>query len=212
MLALSRTAASDFKVDVYAGPTECDDEQRVSTGDSVSLHYVGSIDESSAAGERGKQFDSSRDDIGEPFEFLAGTRDVIPGWNKAIVGLCVGAKANLTVPPELATAAPESHTLTWPSVDEGATLAFDVEVVAVEKHDENLFEEVDTDGDGRISKEEARAFFDKMKAEHGGEFDDEEDAEPWEAFFHGEDVNADGHVSWEEFSGPKGQNPMGDEF
>lgn len=36
------------------------DENKVKAGDFVSVHYTGTIAESSATGEKGKQFDSSR--------------------------------------------------------------------------------------------------------------------------------------------------------
>merc|ERR1719253_2561591 len=91
---------SELKVDVYEGPTECEDEHKVMNGQSVSMHYTGTIDQSSVTGEKGKQFDSSRD-RGQTFDFVIGQGQVIKGWDEGILGLCVGAKANLVIPPEM---------------------------------------------------------------------------------------------------------------
>jgi hypothetical protein len=56
-LAVPAFAATGLEVDVYEGPTECEDESKVKYGDYVvDIHYVGTIDESSEAGEKGKKF------------------------------------------------------------------------------------------------------------------------------------------------------------
>ena len=60
------------------------------------MHYTGTIDQSSATGEKGKKFDSSRD-RGQTFDVAIGTGQVIKGWDEGIVGLCLGAKANLII-------------------------------------------------------------------------------------------------------------------
>lgn len=94
------SAASELQVTVYEGPTDCDADQTVTSGNNLSMHYTGTIDPSSATGEKGKQFDSSRG-RGQTFDFEIGAGRVIKGWDQGIVGLCVGAKANLIIPPEL---------------------------------------------------------------------------------------------------------------
>ena len=96
----TRTSAAELQVTVYEGPTDCDADQTVTSGNNLSMHYTGTIDPSSATGEKGKQFDSSRG-RGQTFDFEIGAGRVIKGWDQGIVGLCVGAKANLIIPPEL---------------------------------------------------------------------------------------------------------------
>ena len=54
----------------------------------MTMHYTGTIDESSPTGEKGKQFDSS---IGRgPFSFRLGAGEVIKGWDQGLMGICVG--------------------------------------------------------------------------------------------------------------------------
>merc|ERR1719464_852810 len=100
LCALIGTVVADegLKIDVYEGPTECEDEHKVVNGKSISMHYTGTIDQSSATGEKGKKFDSSRD-RGDTFDFTIGEGQVIKGWDEGILGLCIGAKANLVIPP-----------------------------------------------------------------------------------------------------------------
>merc|ERR1719203_125328 len=205
LITLGGTAASDLKVDVYEGPTECEDEHKVSIGNSLKMHYTGTIDQTSETGEKGKKFDSSRD-RGQPFDVVIGTGQVIKGWDEGIVGLCLGAKANLVIPPEMGYGAGGAGD----DIPGGATLHFDVEVLEIAEGppEQNIFKEIDTDSDGKISKEEVSAYF---KAQHKSDATDVPD-DMWAELWEREDANKDGHISWEEFSGPKGSNPMGDEL
>ena len=199
IILASSASAEELKVDVYEGPTDCSDENKVQNGNYLSMHYTGKIHESSATGEKGKIFDSSRE-RDRTFDFQIGLGQVIQGWDQGLIGLCVGAKANLIIPPEMGYGEQGAGGV----IPGGATLHFDVEVVAVNKDgpkQENIFAKIDTDGDGKLTKDEVSAFFKSMNK-------DEVPPELWEA----EDKNSDGVISWEEFSGPKGSNPMGDEL
>lgn len=71
---------------------EC--KRKASNGKTVAVHYKGSLPD-------GKQFDSSYD-RGAPLTFQLGTGSVIKGWDKGIVGMCVGEKRRLVIPPNLA--------------------------------------------------------------------------------------------------------------
>jgi peptidylprolyl isomerase len=65
-------------------------------GDSVTMQYVG------VSFSNGEQFDASWD-TGAPFgPFQLGTGQVIPGWDKGIVGMRKGGRRKLVIPPELA--------------------------------------------------------------------------------------------------------------
>ena len=57
-------------------------------GDSVRVHYTGKLDD-------GEVFDTSR--AGDPLSFEVGSKNVIPGFEAAIVGMAVGETKCRTV-------------------------------------------------------------------------------------------------------------------
>jgi FKBP-type peptidyl-prolyl cis-trans isomerase len=65
-------------------------------GDNVTLQYVG------VAFSTGQQFDASWDSGAPIGPFPLGAGAVIPGWDKGIVGMRVGGRRKLVIPPELA--------------------------------------------------------------------------------------------------------------
>lgn len=92
----------------------------VAVGDTVSVHYTGYLLD-------GSKFDSSFD-RNAPFEFTVGSGGVIPGWEEGLVGMQVGGKRNLLIPPELAYG-----TQGYPPVIPGnATLRFEIELLEIQ--------------------------------------------------------------------------------
>ena len=69
-------------------------------GKQVTVHYTGWLYDPKAADKHGKKFDSSRDH-GEPFSFKLGAGNVIAGWDRGVVGMKVGGRRRLVIPPEL---------------------------------------------------------------------------------------------------------------
>ncbi|MBQ7256990.1 MAG: FKBP-type peptidyl-prolyl cis-trans isomerase [Abditibacteriota bacterium] len=67
--------------------------EAVEEGDTVKVHYTGML-------TNGKVFDSSKE-RGEPFRFTVGAGNVIQGWEKGLIGMKVGGKRLLTIPPDL---------------------------------------------------------------------------------------------------------------
>src|SRR6056297_1292593 len=63
---------------------------KAKSGDTVKVHYTGTL-------EDGTLFDSSRER--EPLEFTIGGKQVIPGFETAVVGLEEGEKTSIKIPP-----------------------------------------------------------------------------------------------------------------
>ena len=86
------------------------------TGDSAAVHYVGRL-------ANGTQFETSYDG-GQPYSFVVGAGQVIPGWDLGVPGMRVGGQRRLTIPPHLAYGASGRG-----AIPPNATLIFDVELV-----------------------------------------------------------------------------------
>jgi FKBP-type peptidyl-prolyl cis-trans isomerase len=90
-------------------------------GKTVKVHYTGWL-------TSGEKFDSSVD-RGEPFSFVLGAGQVIKGWDEGVVGMKVGGKRQLKIPPDLGYGAQGAGNAIPPN----ATLIFDVELLDVSK-------------------------------------------------------------------------------
>jgi FKBP-type peptidyl-prolyl cis-trans isomerase len=89
------------------------------TGQQVKVDYTGWL-------TTGKKFDSSVG-TGRPFDFKLGAGNVIKGWDEGIVGMKVGGKRQLRIPPDLAYGEKG-----YPgAIPPNATLIFDVRLVDV---------------------------------------------------------------------------------
>merc|ERR1711978_851305 len=176
---------SGLKVEYISKPDTCDKVAR--NGDMLSMHYVGTL-------ESGAKFDSSYD-RSEPFKFQIGVGQVIKGWEEGVLGMCVGEKRKLIVPPALGYGDQGAGDI----IPGGATLYFEVELI-------------DTDADNALSRDEISSYL-KQQVETmqnaGGEQGEEarkmmEDQDKLvEEIFAHEDKDKDGLISHEEFSGPK---------
>jgi FKBP-type peptidyl-prolyl cis-trans isomerase FkpA len=91
-------------------------------GDTVSVLYTGSLD-------GGTVFDASSKHGNAPFSFTLGAGQVIQGWDLGVVGMKVGGKRELTIPPELGYGAQGAGSAIPPN----ATLHFTVELLKVGK-------------------------------------------------------------------------------
>lgn len=97
------------------------------SGKSVSVNYAGWLYTESKADHKGAKFDSSYD-RGQPITFPLGDGVVIPGWDKGLLGMKVGGKRTLIIPPDMAYGASGAGKVIPPN----ATLIFDVELVKVQ--------------------------------------------------------------------------------
>jgi len=92
--------------------------QEVKSGDTITVHYKGTL-------ENGTQFDSSYDRK-EPFTVQIGVGKVIEGWDLGIIGMKVGGKRILTIPPSLGYGNEQMG-----SIPPNSTLIFQVELMAI---------------------------------------------------------------------------------
>jgi peptidylprolyl isomerase len=95
------------------------DGKVVEAGDMVVVNYEGFL-------EDGSVFDSSIE-RGQPFSFQVGVGGVIPGWDEGLVGMQVGGKRELTIPPDLAY----GDTGAGEVIPPNATLVFNIEVLDI---------------------------------------------------------------------------------
>ncbi len=87
-------------------------------GQFVTVHYTGWL-------EDGSEFDSSRHRA--PFSFPLGVGFVIPGWDRGLIGMRVGGKRRLTIPPELGYGASGMGSMIPPN----AALVFEIELLEI---------------------------------------------------------------------------------
>jgi FKBP-type peptidyl-prolyl cis-trans isomerase len=92
--------------------------QEVKSGDTVTVNYLGTLTD-------GTKFDSSYD-RNQPFTTQIGTGQVIKGWDEGIVGMKVGGKRKLIIPPSLGYGAQAAG-----NIPPNSTLVFEVELISV---------------------------------------------------------------------------------
>ncbi|KAG2492732.1 hypothetical protein HYH03_008898 [Edaphochlamys debaryana] len=108
----------DLQIGVKFKPEKCPRTAR--NGDNVHVHYTGKLTD-------GSKFDSSVD-RGTPFTFTLGEGRVIKGWDRGLLGMCVGEKRKLKIPSHLGYGDSGSP----PKIPGGATLIFDVELIKID--------------------------------------------------------------------------------
>jgi peptidylprolyl isomerase len=116
-------------------PTELDvtdivegDGDTVDSGDFVIMQYVG------VSCSSGEQFDASWD-RGQPFSVVLGQGAVIAGWDEGIVGMALGGRRLLVIPPDLAYGDTGSGS---GSIPPGDTIAFVVDLIGFVPADHEL--------------------------------------------------------------------------
>ena len=91
----------------------------VKSGDTVVINYTGTL-------TNGTKFDSSYD-RGVPFTTQIGVGQVIKGWDEGVVGMKVGGKRKLTIPPSLGYGDQSTG-----NIPPNSTLIFEVELVGIQ--------------------------------------------------------------------------------
>lgn len=115
-------SSSDNKLEEQTKPTKNNMEKVAKNGDILVMNYTGRFTD-------GKVFDSNVDPKFShvtPFEFTLGAGMVIKGWDEGLVGMKIGEKKVLTVPPEKGYG-PNDYS----SIPGNSTLIFDVELLDI---------------------------------------------------------------------------------
>lgn len=103
--------------------------QVATTGDLVSISYTGAL-------ESGEVFDTS---VGKPnLEFTIGGSKVIPGFEKGVMGMAIGERKNLVIPPNEAYGENGIEGVIPPN----STLVFDVELHKITKPFKKILKDI----------------------------------------------------------------------
>jgi len=87
----------------------------------VTVGYTGWLYDPARTEQKGTQFDSGT------YSYVLGSGGVIRGWDLGLVGMRVGGRRRLTIPPELAYGSQGKS-----PIPPNATLVFDVEMLNVQ--------------------------------------------------------------------------------
>lgn len=90
-------------------------------GKKVTLDYIGTLAD-------GSVFEDSYEQK-KPITFTLGSEDILKGWNEGILGMRVGGKRKLVIPPELGYG---SRAVGGGKIPANSTLYFVVELINVE--------------------------------------------------------------------------------
>ena len=96
------------------------DGREAAAGDTAVVHYVG------VAYSSGEEFDASWN-RGQTFAFALGGGQVIAGWDQGVVGMKVGGRRRLVIPPHLGYGDRGAGSVIPP----GETLIFVVDLIDV---------------------------------------------------------------------------------
>ena len=96
------------------------DGQEVEKFNIVTVNYTGLL-------ENGTKFDSSLNPGRTPFRFTVGAGQVIKGWDEGLMGMKVGGKRKLTIPPELSYGSRDNG-----PIPANSTLIFEIDLLGIE--------------------------------------------------------------------------------
>ncbi len=94
--------------------------QEVEKFNIVTVNYTGLL-------EDGTKFDSSLNPGRTPFRFTVGAGQVIQGWDQGLIGMKIGGKRKLTIPPELGYGSRDNG-----PIPANSTLIFEIDLLGIE--------------------------------------------------------------------------------
>ncbi|HEV3140973.1 MAG TPA: FKBP-type peptidyl-prolyl cis-trans isomerase [Vicinamibacterales bacterium] len=93
------------------------------SGNRITVNYAGFLYDTSKTDGKGNGFDSN-----SSYQFTLGAGTVIAGWDQGIVGMKIGGRRRLIIPPALAYG---SGTPDATKIPPNATLVFDVGLISI---------------------------------------------------------------------------------
>ena len=98
---------------------------QAAVGNALTVNYTGWLYSTTAADNKGTQFDTS---IGKtPFTFILANNQAIPGFLQGVLGMRVGELRRIVIPPNLAYGTQGSP----PQIPGNATLIFEVDLLTL---------------------------------------------------------------------------------
>lgn len=94
-------------------------------GNATTVHYTGWLYNPAGADSKGSQFDTSLDGD-PPLSVVLGVSNIIPGFQQGIVGMRVGGKRRVYMPPNLAYGSSGSG-----PIPPNASLVFEIELITL---------------------------------------------------------------------------------
>jgi len=118
LVSAEQSQPTELEIKTTHTPAAC--TIKAQKGDAIKVHYTGKLF------SNGNKFDSSLD-RGQPLPLTLGVGQVIKGWDEGLVGMCVGEKRTLTIPPNKAYGSRGFGSV----IPANSALVFDVELVGL---------------------------------------------------------------------------------
>jgi FKBP-type peptidyl-prolyl cis-trans isomerase FkpA len=98
---------------------------QAAAGNSVTVHYTGWLYNPAGTNSKGAQFDTSLDGD-PPLAVVLGVSNIIPGFQQGLVGMRVGGKRRMYIPPNMAYGSSGSG-----PIPPNASIVFEVEMMTL---------------------------------------------------------------------------------
>ncbi|KAH9998455.1 hypothetical protein BJV74DRAFT_877149 [Russula compacta] len=118
LVSAQQSPPKELEIKTTYSPEDC--TVKAKKGDRIKVHYTGRLF------SNGNEFDSSIG-RGQPLPVTLGAGQVIKGWDEGLVGMCIGEKRTLTIPPHMAYGERGFGSV----IPANSALVFDVELVGL---------------------------------------------------------------------------------
>jgi FKBP-type peptidyl-prolyl cis-trans isomerase FkpA len=98
---------------------------QAAAGNSVTVHYTGWLYNPAGTNSKGTQFDTSLDGD-PPLAVVLGVSNIIPGFQQGLVGMRVGGRRRMYIPPNLAYGSSGAG-----PIPPNASIVFEVEMMTL---------------------------------------------------------------------------------